>query len=106
VTQRVLIAADKFKGSLTAVQVAERVTAGLRRVVPELQVELLPVADGGDGTVDAAVAACFERCEVRVAGPLSHEVTAAVDQVRPVLDLLHRRQPVRGVSDPRALFAQ
>ncbi|WP_217239233.1 glycerate kinase [Streptomyces sp. AC555_RSS877] len=72
-----LIAADKFKGSLTAVQVAERVTAGLRRVVPDLEVESLPVADGGDGTVDAAVAAGFERREVRVAGPLGHEVTAA-----------------------------
>ncbi|WP_370269352.1 glycerate kinase [Streptomyces sp. V4I8] len=72
-----LIAADKFKGSLTAVQVAERVTAGLRRVVPGLEVEAMPVADGGDGTVDAAVAAGFERREVRVAGPLGHEVTAA-----------------------------
>jgi glycerate kinase len=76
-TRRVLIAADKFKGSLTAVQVAGRVTAGLRRVVPDLRVEALPVADGGDGTVDAAVAAGFERREVRVAGPLGQEVTAA-----------------------------
>jgi glycerate kinase len=76
-TRRVLIAADKFKGSLTAVQVAERVTAGLRRVVPDLAVEALPVADGGDGTVDAAVAAGFERREVPVAGPLGQEVTAA-----------------------------
>ncbi|QJS09060.1 glycerate kinase [Streptomyces argyrophyllae] len=76
-TRRVLIAADKFKGSLTAVQVAEQVTAGLRRVVPDLRVEALPVADGGDGTVDAAVAAGFERREVRVAGPLGEEVTAA-----------------------------
>jgi glycerate kinase len=76
-TRRVLIAADKFKGSLTAVQVAERVTAGLRRVVPGLPVEALPVADGGDGTVDAAVAAGFARHEVRVAGPLGQEVTAA-----------------------------
>ncbi|MEU9734231.1 glycerate kinase [Streptomyces sp. NPDC048002] len=76
-TQRVLIAADKFKGSLTAVQVAERVTAGLRAVAPEAEVEALPVADGGDGTVDAAVAAGFERHEVRVAGPLGDEVTAA-----------------------------
>ncbi|MFE1902139.1 glycerate kinase [Streptomyces gardneri] len=73
----VLVAADKFKGSLTAVQVAERVTAGLRRVVPELTVETLPVADGGDGTVAAAVAAGFERREVRVAGPLGEQVTAA-----------------------------
>ncbi|MFE2100492.1 glycerate kinase, partial [Streptomyces sp. NPDC059468] len=40
-------------------------------------VEALPVADGGDGTVDAAVAAGFERREIRVAGPLGQEVTAA-----------------------------
>lgn len=76
-TARVLIAADKFKGSLTAVEVAERVTAGLRRAAPGVEVESLPVADGGDGTVAAAVAAGFERHEVRVAGPLGHEVTAA-----------------------------
>ncbi|WP_314412303.1 glycerate kinase [Streptomyces kroppenstedtii] len=75
--QRVLIAADKFKGSLTAVQVAERVTAGLRRIAPRVEVEALPVADGGDGTVAAAVAAGFERHEVRVAGPLGDEVAAA-----------------------------
>ncbi|GAA1605665.1 glycerate kinase [Streptomyces globosus] len=74
---RVLIAADKFKGSLTAVQVAERVTAGLRRAVPDVEVETLPVADGGDGTVAAAVAAGFERREVRVTGPLGEPVTAA-----------------------------
>ncbi|OIJ88439.1 glycerate kinase [Streptomyces colonosanans] len=72
-----LIAADKFKGSLTAVQVAERLTAGLRSVVPGLEIESLPVADGGDGTVDAAVAAGFERREVQVAGPLGQAVTAA-----------------------------
>ncbi|MFC0845281.1 glycerate kinase [Streptomyces noboritoensis] len=74
---RVLVAADKFKGSLTAVQVAERVTAGLRRIVPGLAVETLPVADGGDGTVAAAVAAGFARREARVTGPLGTPVTAA-----------------------------
>lgn len=76
-TARVLVAADKFKGSLTAVQVAERVTAGLRRVVPEVRVETLPVADGGDGTVAAAVAAGFARHEVRVTGPRGESVDAA-----------------------------
>ncbi|MEV7866240.1 glycerate kinase [Streptomyces sp. NPDC088124] len=76
-TARVLIAADKFKGSLTATQVAERVTAGLRRVAPDVPVETLPVADGGDGTVAAAVAAGFERHETRVTGPLGDPVTAA-----------------------------
>ncbi|MFI5806892.1 glycerate kinase [Streptomyces sp. NPDC051561] len=72
-----LVAADKFKGSLTAVQVAERVTAGLRRAVPGVVVESLPVADGGDGTVAAAVAAGFERREVRVTGPRGEGLTAA-----------------------------
>ncbi|WP_405720818.1 glycerate kinase [Streptomyces sp. NBC_01537] len=76
-TARVLIAADKFKGSLTAVQVAERVTAGLRSVAPGAVIEAVPVADGGDGTVDAAVAAGFERREVTVTGPLGEPVRAA-----------------------------
>ncbi|MER5945627.1 glycerate kinase [Streptomyces sp. NPDC001904] len=75
--RHVLIAADKFKGSLTAVQVAQRVTAGLRRVAPEVTVASVPVADGGDGTVAAAVAAGFERREARVTGPLGEQVTAA-----------------------------
>ncbi|WP_329137887.1 glycerate kinase [Streptomyces sp. NBC_01476] len=72
-----LIAADKFKGSLTAVEVAAHVEAGLRTVVPGVTVESLPVADGGDGTVDAAVAAGYERRTVRVTGPLGEPVEAA-----------------------------
>ncbi|MEV0275918.1 glycerate kinase [Streptomyces sp. NPDC050610] len=71
-----LIAADKFKGSLTAVQVAEHVAAGLRRAAPGVGVEALPVADGGDGTVDAALAAGFEAHEAEVTGPLGAPVTA------------------------------
>ncbi|KNB53549.1 glycerate kinase [Streptomyces caatingaensis] len=74
---QVLIAADKFKGSLTAVEVAAHLTAGLRRAAPGVRVTALPVADGGDGTVDAAVAAGFERRTARVTGPLGEPVTAA-----------------------------
>ncbi|MFH8788213.1 glycerate kinase [Streptomyces roseoverticillatus] len=78
---RVLIAADKFKGSLTAAEVARHVAAGLRRAADAagrpLDIAALPVADGGDGTVDAAVAAGFERREVRVTGPVGAHVTAA-----------------------------
>ncbi len=75
--RRVLIASDKFKGSLTAAQVGEHVAAGLRAAVPGLPVEVLPVADGGDGTVDAAVAAGFRRCAATVTGPLGEPVTAS-----------------------------
>ncbi|MFE7501055.1 glycerate kinase, partial [Streptomyces albidoflavus] len=72
-----LIAADKFKGSLTAVEVAGHVAAGLRRARPGTEVEALPVADGGDGTVAAAVAAGFARHTREVTGPTGEPVTAA-----------------------------
>jgi len=65
----VLVAPDKFKGSLTAAQVAAHVAAGLRSVLPDLVVRELPVADGGDGTVDAAVQAGFTPVRVRASGP-------------------------------------
>lgn len=73
---QVLIAADKFKGSLTAAQVAERVTAGIHRVRPDARVEALPVADGGDGTVAAALSGGFSPRQATVTGPLGSPVTA------------------------------
>src|SRR3954464_11153922 len=52
----VVVAPDKFKGTLTATAVARHVAAGLARVRPELSLVQAPVADGGDGTVGAAAA--------------------------------------------------
>ncbi len=72
-----LVAPDKFKGSLTAVEVAERVAAGLRSVTPEVPVRQVPVADGGDGTVAAAVAAGFDRVPARASGPTGAPVDTA-----------------------------
>lgn len=76
-TSHVVIAPDKFKGSLTAPEVAAHVAAGLRRVHPEIALTALPVADGGDGTVDAAVAAGFVRRRAVVGGPTGEPVTAS-----------------------------
>lgn len=73
----VVIAPDKFKGSLSAAQVAAHVAAGLRRAGVTGPVVELPVADGGDGTVDAAVAAGYQRQCVVVSGPAGQPVTAA-----------------------------
>ncbi|EOD70410.1 glycerate kinase, partial [Amycolatopsis vancoresmycina] len=56
---KVLVAPDKFKGSLTAAEVASAVASGFADVHPAAAVTTLPVADGGEGTVDAAVAAGF-----------------------------------------------
>ena len=73
----VLIAPDKFKGTLTATQVAAHVAAGLEKARPGVSTVLVPVADGGDGTVDAAVAAGYRRIEIGVRGPTSKPVSAA-----------------------------
>ncbi|GAB3145285.1 glycerate kinase [Amycolatopsis stemonae] len=73
----VLVAPDKFKGSLTAAEVASAVASGLADVHPGLAVETLPVADGGDGTVNAAVAAGFRRVRVPARGPTGALVTAS-----------------------------
>src|SRR4051812_7077032 len=74
---RVLVAPDKFKGSLTATAVAASVAAGLRRAAADLEVVQNPVADGGDGTLEAALDAGYERVPVRVSGPLGDPVDTA-----------------------------
>src|SRR6266566_4300778 len=73
----VVVAPDKFKGTLTAAQVAAHVAAGLGRARPGLTIVQVPVADGGDGTVDAAEAAGFRRVEIGVRGPTGTPLTAS-----------------------------
>ncbi|HKN55246.1 MAG TPA: glycerate kinase [Amycolatopsis sp.] len=72
----VLVAPDKFKGSLSAAEVASAIAAGLTDVRPDVEVRTLPVADGGDGTVDAAVAAGFRRVRAPARGPTGLPITA------------------------------
>ncbi len=73
---RIAIASDKFKGSLTAPEVAEWFTVGVQRVIPDATVVAIPVADGGEGTLDAALAAGFERRRATVSGPSDEPVEA------------------------------
>lgn len=73
----VLVAADKFKGSLTAAAVGEAVRTGLQRSLPDLPVSVVPVADGGDGTIAAAVAAGYAEVPVVATGPTGGRVTAS-----------------------------
>ncbi len=74
---RVVVAPDKFKGTLTAEEVAAAMSRGVRDVLPRAQIISIPVADGGEGTVDALVAAGATRHTVRVTGPLGDEVVAS-----------------------------
>ena len=71
---RVLIASDKFKGSLTAAEVAAAVGAGIRRARPDAAVDAVTVADGGDGTLAAAVSAGFDLVPVTAVGPTGRPV--------------------------------
>ncbi|WP_322937812.1 glycerate kinase [Nocardioides bizhenqiangii] len=76
-TARVMLAPDKFKGSLDAAGVAAAVAGGLRRTRPDVEVRCLPVADGGDGTLSAARAAGFALVPVAVHGPTGEPVDTA-----------------------------
>ncbi|MHA7271659.1 glycerate kinase [Arthrobacter sp. HLT1-20] len=74
---RILIAPDKFKGTLTAPEAAAAMAEGALRVYPDAVVTTLPIADGGEGTVDAAVAAGFSERLNAVVGPILKPVGAA-----------------------------
>ena len=76
---KIVVAPDKFKGCLSAADVAAAVARGVRRAVPDADLDLCPVADGGEGTVAALVAATGGRLESRrVTGPLPEMKVDAV----------------------------
>lgn len=74
--RRVLLAIDSFKGSVSSAQAEEAVVEGVRRVWPDAQVATLPLADGGEGTLDAVAACGGEIVACEVAGPLGKRVSA------------------------------
>lgn len=65
----VVIACDKFKGSLTASEVVEAIRTGIAAAAPEREVRAVLVADGGDGTLAAAESVGFRHVPLTVAGP-------------------------------------
>jgi glycerate kinase len=107
---RVVIAPDKFKGSLPARAVADAIAAGVRRTFPDTTIVCSPVADGGEGTVEVLVAATGGRIvEIDVHGPVGVQVSssmgwlddgrAAVEVSSAVgLGLIDRPDPLRASS--------
>jgi glycerate kinase len=74
---RLLVAPDKFRGTLTAAQASDAIAAGWRRDRPGDEVIELPLADGGEGTLEALVGAGRGSVRtVRVTGPLGDPVEA------------------------------
>ena len=76
---RIVIAPDKFKGTLSAGQAAEAIAAGVQRVRADLTVDVRPMADGGEGTVEALRAAMGGHLERHtVSGPMGVSVHATL----------------------------
>jgi glycerate 2-kinase len=74
---RVVIAPDKFKGSLTALEAAAAMARGVARAAPQASIDQVPVADGGEGTAQALVAATGGSFrEAQVTGPLGEPIIA------------------------------
>src|SRR5215813_6527111 len=105
---RVVVAPDKFKGSATAPEVADAIAKGLRAARPDLEIVQVPVADGGDGTVAAALAAGFAPVGTTAEGPAgeSVETTFGLRDGTAVIELADvaglRRLPASGPAPLRA----
>src|SRR5881409_3516125 len=72
-----LIAPDKFKGALNAREVAENIAKGLRDALPDARIDIVPMADGGEGTAEAiceALGASWLKCKAH--DPLGREIEA------------------------------
>src|SRR5438132_8431359 len=74
---KILIAPDKFKGSLAAREVAENISIGLRSVLADAKIEIVPMADGGEGTAQAicdSLGATWMTCPAH--DPIGREIEA------------------------------
>src|SRR5262245_19984762 len=74
---RILVAPNAFKESLTAMEAADALASGIQRILPRAKIIKIPIADGGDGTLEAVVAGTRGRIfQTRVTGPLGGRITA------------------------------
>lgn len=74
---KIVVAPDSFKESLSAMEVAQAIEKGFRAVFPDAQIEKIPMADGGEGTVQSLVDATGGKIITKeVTGPLGEKVTA------------------------------
>ena len=107
---KIIVAPNAFKETLSAVEVADCIEQGIRKIWPETTIEKFPLADGGDGTVDALVSAMGGKIIAReVTGPLGNKVRAEIgllgDEMTAVVEMasasglrlvpLQKRNPLR-----------
>ncbi|WP_144107790.1 glycerate kinase [Paraburkholderia sp. BCC1886] len=95
----VVVAPDSFKGSLSAEQVAEAIEAGIRRARPDADVRICPMADGGEGTLDAMLTSGGERRKLSVrgaAGPVRDAITGLLADGSAIVETAE----IVGITDP------
>jgi glycerate 2-kinase len=100
---RILIAPDKFKGALNAREIAENIATGLLDIFPDAQIELVPMADGGEGTAEAI---CEARgcswLECKTHDPLGREIETRygwIDRERLAVMEMSEAAGMRRLSD-------
>ena len=103
--KRIVIAPDSFKGSLEAIDVARAIASGVQRVWPDADCVLVPMADGGEGTLDAVLSAGGERRQAQVRGAAGSPLSAGFGIVerdgRPVA-IIEAAQVV-GITEPAGM---
>ncbi|CDY76532.1 Glycerate kinase [Caballeronia glathei] len=95
----VVIAPDSFKGSLSAEQVAEAIASGIRRARADAVIRICPMADGGEGTLDAMLAAGGERRMLDVQGAANARRQAATGLLADGSAIVETAEVV-GITDP------
>jgi glycerate kinase len=95
----VVIAPDSFKGSLSAEQVAQAIASGVTRARPDASVRICPMADGGEGTLDAMLTRGGERRLLRVRGAAGHPREAATGLLADHSAIVETAEIV-GITDP------
>lgn len=76
-SKKILVAPDSYKGSLTALEACAAMSEGIKRALPDAEIVTVPMADGGEGTVQSLVdATSGELYQLEVVGPLGDPVTA------------------------------
>jgi len=104
----VVIAPDSFKGSLAAHEVAAAIARGVTRAIPDAAIRLCPMADGGEGTLDAVLAAVGARgvrrsLQVRgAAGPMLEAEYGLLDSTGDVTAVVEAAQVV-SITDPQGM---
>lgn len=74
---KIVIASDSFKGSCSSIEAAQQIEEGFRRIFPDVEVVKIPIADGGEGTVEAMILGAGGNVHVRtVTGPMGQPVEA------------------------------